>query len=168
VRRILLLTTLVVLAACTAADPPPAPATSPTYVLAPRPARPLETPLTGASATGDQVSVTVIAVRAHLASLIGTHAEWLPRGEYERLRVVLDNGTATYREFSTERLLLVTADGTAHRPDYDAMNIARQPKVATVPAQGRLEMDLWYDVPVGSRLIALRVADLGTDVPLPS
>jgi hypothetical protein len=168
VRRILLLATLVVLAACTAADPPPAPATSPTYVLAPRTARPLETPVTGASATGDQVSVTVIAVRAHLASLIGTHAEWLPRGEYERLRVVLDNGTATYRDFPTERLVLVTADGTAHRPDYDAMNIARQPKVATVPAQGRLEMDLWYDVPVGSRLTALRVADLGTDVPLPS
>jgi hypothetical protein len=169
VRRILLLATLAaVLPACTTADPPPAPAPSPTYVQPPRTARPLETPLAGASATGQQVSVTVLGLRAHLVSLIGTHAEWLPHGEYERLRVVLDNGTATYREFPTERLLLVTADGTAHRPDYDAMNIARQPKVATVPAQGRLEMDLWYDVPAGSRLTALRVADLGTDVPLPT
>jgi hypothetical protein len=141
---------------------------SPTYLEAPRTARPLETPLATASATALNVSVTVLGVRAKLVSLIGTHAEWLPRGEYERLRVALDNGSSTYREFNTERLLLVAADGTTYKPDYDAMNIARQPKVATVPAQGRLEMDLWYDLPKGATLKALRVEDLDADVPLPS
>jgi len=146
----------------------PSASASPTYLQAPRTARPFETPLAGASATGPQVTVTVLGLRAHLSSLIGTHAEWLPRGEYQRLRVVLDNGSATYREFTTSKLLLVTADGRTYPPDYDAMNIARQPKVATVPAQGRLEMDLWYDVPKGSTLRALRVLDLGADVPLPS
>ena len=146
----------------------PAPAASPTYLEAPRTARPFETPLATASATAQNVSVTVLGLRVRLTSLIGTHAEWLPKGEYERLRVALDNGSSTYREFPTERLLLVTGDGTAVKPDYDAMNIARQPKVATVPAQGRLEMDLWYDVPKGTTVRALRVQDLDTDVPLPS
>jgi hypothetical protein len=159
---------LLLAAACTD-DPAPVPAAaaSPTYQQAPRTARPFETPLATASATGPNVSVTVVGLRVHLLSLIGTHAEWLPKGEYERLRVALDNGSATYREFGTERLLLVTADGTTHEPDYDAMNIARQPEVATVPAQGRLEMDLWYDVPKGSQVTALRVQDLGKDVALP-
>ena len=146
----------------------PAPTASPTYLEAPRTARPFETPLATASATGQNVIVTVLGVRVHLTSLVGTHAEWLPKGEYERLRVALDNGSATFRDFPTERLLLVTADGRTYKPDYDAMNIARQPKVATVPAQGRLEMDLWYDVPPGSQVRALRVQDLDADVALPS
>lgn len=146
----------------------PAPTASPTYLEAPRTARPFETPLATASATGQNVIVTVLGVRVHLTSLIGTHAEWLPKGEYERLRVALDNGSSTFRDFPTERLLLVTADGRTSKPDYDAMTIARQPTVATVPAQGRLEMDLWYDVPTGSQVRALRVQDLGADVALPN
>lgn len=171
-RRLLLVLAAAALAAagCSSDGPEAAasPAAGPTYAEAPRTARPLETPLTTASATGQQVSVTVIGLRVHLASLVGTHAEWLPKGEYQRLRVALDNGSATYRDFATERLLLVAADGRTYKPDYDAMNIARQPKVATVPAQGRLEMDLWYDLPKGSTLRALRVQDLDSDVPLPS
>jgi hypothetical protein len=143
------------------------PTASPTYLLAPRTARPFETPLATASATGPQVTVSVVGLRVHLLSIIGTHAEWLPRGEYERVRVALDNGMSTFRSFSTERMLLVDANGTTYKPDYDAMNIARQPKIASVPAEGRLEMDLWYDLPPKSIVRALRVQDLDKDVALP-
>lgn len=145
-----------------------APATpSPTYQLAPRTARPFETPLPTASATGPQVTVSVIGLRVHLVSIIGTHAEWLPRGEYERVRVALDNGMSTFRTFNTEKMLLVDANGTTYKPDYDAMNIARQPKIATVPAEGRLEMDLWFDLPPKSIVRALRVGEIGKDIALP-
>lgn len=145
-----------------------APATaSPTYQLAPRTARPFETPLPTASATGQQVAVSVIGLRVHLLSIIGTHAEWLPRGEYERVRVALDNGMSTFRAFNTEKMLLVDANGTTYKPDYDAMNIARQPKIATVPAEGRLEMDLWFDLPPKSIVRALRVGEIGKDIALP-
>jgi hypothetical protein len=146
---------------------PPSPTASPTYLQAPRTARPFETPLATASATGPQVTVSVVGLRVHLLSIIGTHAEWLPHGEYERVRVALDNGKSTFRSFSVDRLLLVDANGTTYKPDYDAMNIARQPRTATVPAGGRLEMDLWYDLPVKSVVRALRVQDLGADVALP-
>jgi hypothetical protein len=145
----------------------PAATASPTYELAPRTARPFETPLPTASAAGPQVKVSVIGLRVHLLSIIGTHAEWLPRGEYERLRVALDNGMATFRAFDTEKMLLVDANGKTYKPDPDAMNIARQPKTATVPAQGRLEMDLWFDLPPKSVVRALRVDDLGKDIALP-
>jgi hypothetical protein len=145
----------------------PSPAASPTYRPAPRTARPFETPLATASATGPQVRVDVVGLRVHLLSIIGTHAEWLPKGEYERVRVALDNGMSTFRSFSTDRMLLVDATGKTYRPDYDAMDIARQPRVATVPAEGRLEMDLWYDLPARSVVRALRLQDLDKDVTLP-
>ena len=145
----------------------PSPTASPTYRLAPRTARPFETPLPTASATGQQVTVSVVGLRVHLLSIIGTHAEWLPKGEYERLRIALDNGMSTFRAFDTRKMLLVDANGKTYLPDYDAMNIARQPKVATVPAEGRLEMDLWFDLPVKSVVRALRVQDLDADIALP-
>ena len=145
----------------------PAATASPTYQLAPRTARPFETPLPTASATGPQVTVSAIGLRVHLLSIIGTHAEWLPRGEYERVRVALDNGMSTFRTFNTEKMLLVDANGKTYQPDYDAMNIARQPKIATVPAGGRLEMDLWFDLPPKSIVRALRVDELGKDIALP-
>jgi hypothetical protein len=145
----------------------PSATASPTYQLAPRTARPFETPLPTASATGPQVTVSVIGLRVHLLSIIGTHAEWLPKGEYERVRVALDNGMSTFRTFNTEKMLLVDANGKTYKPDYDAMNIARQPKIATVPAEGRLEMDLWFDLPPKSIVRALRVDELGKDIALP-
>jgi len=145
----------------------PSPTASPTYRLTPRTARPFETPLATASATGSQVTVSVVGLRVHLVSIIGTHAEWLPKGEYERVRVALDNGMSTFRAFDTAKMLLVDANGKAYPPDYDAMNIARQPKVATVPSEGRLEMDLWYDLPAKSVVRALRLLDLNKDIALP-
>jgi hypothetical protein len=145
----------------------PSPTASPTYLLAPRTARPFETPLPTASATGPQVTVSVVGLRVHLLSIIGTHAEWLPKGEYERLRIALDNGMSTFRAFDTRKMLLVDANGKTYLPDYDAMRIARQPTVATVPAEGRLEMDLWFDLPEKSIVRALRVQDLDKDIALP-
>jgi hypothetical protein len=145
----------------------PSPTASPTYRLAPRTARPFETPLPTASATGQQVTVSVVGLRVHLLSIIGTHAEWLPKGEYERLRIALDNGMSTFRAFDTRKMLLVDANGKTYLPDYDAMNIARQPAVATVPAEGRLEMDLWFDLPEKSIVRALRLEDLDKDITLP-
>ena len=145
----------------------PSATASPTYQLAPRTARPFETPLPTASATGPQVTVSVIGLRVHLLSIIGTHAEWLPKGEYERVRIALDNGMSTFRAFNTEKMLLVDANSKTYKPDYDAMNIARQPKIATVPAEGRLEMDLWFDLPPKSIVRALRIDELDKDVALP-
>src|SRR5699024_9301949 len=137
------------------------------YQLAPRTARPFETPLPTASATGPQVTVSVIGLRVHLVSIIGTHAEWLARGEYERVRVALDNGLSAFRTFNTEKLLLVDPTGTTHQPDYDAINIARQPKIAAVRAEGRLEMHLWFDLPPKRIVRALRVGDIGKDIAPP-
>lgn len=145
----------------------PAPTASPTYLQAPRTARPFETPLATASATGPQVTVSVVGFRTHMLSIIGTHAEWLPKGEYERVRIALDNGMSTFRAFSTDRMLLVDGSGKTYMPDYDAMDIARQPATATVPAEGRLEMDLWYDLPAKSVVRALRLQDLDKDIALP-
>ena len=171
VRRILAAAGLLAFAAGCSSDSgaaaAPTPGASPTYLPAPRTARPFETPLATASATGPQVTVAVVGFRTHMLSIIGTHAEWLPKGEYERVRIALDNGMSTFRTFSTDRMLLVDGNGRTYEPDYDAMDIARQPATATVPAEGRLEMDLWFYLPERSVVKALRLPDLNTDIALP-
>jgi hypothetical protein len=162
---------LTVLAGCTHASPsaPAAPSASPTYPLPPRAVRPFETPIAGATAVSDPISVAVIGMRAHATYLVGTHADFQPRGEFDRLRVVLQNDSRTFLSLTLADMLLVTADGTAHRPDLQAMVIKRQPETIDLGSQGRIEFDLWYDVPVGSKLRLLRLAGLDPvqEIPLP-
>ena len=146
---------------------PPSPAASPTYLLAPRTARPFETPLATASATGPQVTVSVIGLRVHLLSIIGTHAEWLPHG-----RVRAGPGRPGQREvdvpsFSVDRLLLVDANGTTYKPDYDAMNIARQPRSRPSPPGAGWRWTSGSTCRSKSIVRALRVQDLGKDIALP-
>ena len=158
------------LAGCTR---PPAPETAPTgaptYQLPPRTARPSETPLAGATTGDDSASVTVLGLRAHQTFLVGTHADVQARGEFARLRVAVENDSRTFLSFALADMLLVTADGTAHRPDVQAMAIKRQPETVDLGAQGRIEFDLWYDLPAGSRLRLLRLAGLDPEreIPLP-
>ncbi|HEY3033524.1 MAG TPA: DUF4352 domain-containing protein [Streptosporangiaceae bacterium] len=161
------------LAGCTAGSgpaPSPAPAASPTYPLPPRPVRLSETPVAGATAVSEQTSVAVIGVRAHMPLLAGTHADFQPRGEFDRLRVVVQNDSRTFLSLTPADMLLVTADGTAHRPDGQAMVIKRQPEAIELGSQGRVEFDLYYDVPTGSKLRLLRLAgfDPKLEIPLPA
>jgi hypothetical protein len=162
-----------VLPGCQHGSAPPSAAstTRPTYALPPRTVRPFETPLAGATAGTGPVSVAVIGLRPHAPYLVGTHAEFDPKGEFCRLRVAVQNDAPTFQTITLADMLLVTADGTAHRPDLQAMLIKRQPDEITLGAQGRVEFDLWYDVPVGSKLRALRARQPGLEalpeIPLP-
>jgi hypothetical protein len=151
---------LTVLTGCTRTVAPAAPSATPTYPLPPRTVRPFETPVAGASAVSDPVTVAVIGVRPHAAYLVGTHADFQPRGEFVRLRVAVQNDARTFLSLTLADMLLVTTDGTAHRPDLQAMVIKRQPETIDLGSQGRIEFDLWYDVPVGSTLRLLRLAGL--------
>jgi hypothetical protein len=159
------------LAGCSSAGTP-APATTPsasTYLFPSRTVRPSETPLATATVVSGPVSVAVIGLRAHLTYAVGTHADFTPRGEYDRLRVVVQNDDRTFLYLTLADIRLVTADGTVHRPDAQAMAIKRQPETVDIGSLDRAEFDLWYDVPTGSRLRALRLTgfDPVREIPLP-
>jgi len=146
-----------------------APSPSPTYPLAPRTVRPSETPLATATAVSGPTSVAVIGLRAHMTFAVGTHADFTPHGEFDRLRVVVQNDSRTFLFLTLADMQLVTADGTAHRPDVQAMAIKRQPDQIDLGSLDRTEFDLWYDVPAGSKLRLLRLTGLDPvqEIPLP-
>ena len=132
-------------------------APSPTYLGPPRTVRPSETPLATATVVGDPFTVSVIGLRAHQRFLVGTHADIAPRGEFVRLRVAVQNDSRTFASATLADMRLVTVDGTAHRPDSQAMAIKRQPETIDLGSLNRVEFDLWYDIPAGSRLRLLRL-----------
>jgi hypothetical protein len=168
------------LAGCAAAPAtPPAPAapTVPTYSLPPRPVRPSERPLALPPQTQGDTQFTLIGL-TQLDVIAGSHAEWQPKGRYVRIRLVVVNTGRSGTAFDTGRQQLVTADGTAHDVDPQAMLIKRQPGQFDLGANVRVEFDLYYDVPRDTRPTALRVHGRPTltdlknleflDIPLPS
>jgi hypothetical protein len=162
---------VVLLAGCSHGSPagPATPTPSPTYPLPPRPVRLSETPVAGASAVSGQVRVAVIGVQAHIPLLAGTHADFAPRGEFDRLRVAVQNDSRSFVFLTLANVVLVTADGAAHKPDWQTMVIKRQPESIDLGAQDGVQFDVYYDVPKGSKLKLLRLTDVDppAEIPLP-
>jgi hypothetical protein len=164
------------LAGCAAAPPAPAAPSTPTYALPPRPVRPSETPLALPPQTQGDTQFTLIGL-TWLDAILGSHAEWQPKGRYLRIRLVVVNTGRSGAAFDTGRQQLVTADGVAHDVDPQAMLIKRQPGQFDLGANVRVEFDLYYDLPRDARPTALRVhggptlTDMKnldfTDIPLP-
>lgn len=156
-------------ASCT----PAAPAEQ-TYPLEPRAIRAGEKPLR-IKGTDDGAEFQLIGLST-FPTLVGSHAEWSAEGKYVRIRLVVANSGRTTVLFDTNRQLLVLADGTTLKPDEPAMLTKRQPDKFQLGAGVRVEFDLYYDVPEGTRVTALRthggptLTDMrdkeGTDVPI--
>jgi hypothetical protein len=144
---------LTAVSACSGGDEGPA-----TYSLSPRPARTLETPLPEHPVRLGEIVYSVMAVRTNIASVVGSHADWLPKGQFVRLRMSLVNEGRDRHEFNPSRQLLVTADGRTYKTSYDAMEIDRQPSgVLSIARDERREFDLWFDIPKQAKVRALRV-----------
>jgi hypothetical protein len=166
---------VLITAGCAAAPPPPPAPSTPTYALPPRPVRPSETALALPPTSEGDTQFTLIGLTM-LDSILGSHAEWQPKGRYVRIRLVVVNTGRSGVDFDTGRQQLVTTDGAAHNVDPQAMLIKRQPGQFELGANVRVEFDLYYDVPREARPVALRVhggptlVDLrdteATDIPL--
>jgi hypothetical protein len=142
-------------AGCESAHPQTAPAPSPTYRLEPRPVRPGEIALDAhAVKDGDTVFIP-IGLTTGVDMIIGSHAEFAPKGQFVCVRVVVTNTGRSSVLFNPKRQLLVLADGTQLKPDDQAMLIKRQPAEFDLGAAVRLEFDLYYDAPKGARVVAL-------------
>jgi hypothetical protein len=142
--------------ACSSGHAAPAKSTPPTYDLPPRTARPGETaPHLPAVRSGD-IAFTVIGLRDRMVTVAGSHGDVAPKGQFVRIRLVVENTGRITGTFDTRKQLLVTSDGRTFKPDIDAMLIRRQPTSIDVGSGVRIEMDLWYDIPKEVRETALR------------
>ncbi|TCO53023.1 lipoprotein [Actinocrispum wychmicini] len=179
-RGLLLTVAAVALAGCSASGtpaPPPPPAT-PTYELPARPVRPDEKPVTIHGQDGD-TEYDLIGLTVDQPSLAGSHIEFNAQGAYTRIRLVIVNTGRSGTQFDTKKQLLVGADDKTYAPDEQAMLIKRQPwDPFLLGASDRLEFDLYYDIPKGTKAKALRafggatltdgLDEKSTDIPLPA
>jgi hypothetical protein len=170
--RLLAVVVLVLTAGCEAS----APSAPETYSLPPRPVRPDETALTLPPAKNGDTEFTLLALAAGLSSITGSHTEFAATGQFVRLRLVVTNTGTSSVLFDTKRQLLVDDRGAAHPPDEQAMLIKRQPGQFDLGHGVRVEFDLYWDIPRGTKLVALRafggptISDMknvnGTDIKL--
>ncbi|RJL24732.1 hypothetical protein [Bailinhaonella thermotolerans] len=146
------------LTACTGTPPAaaPSPAARPTYELPARPVRSDETPLKLPPVRDGETEFTLIGIASGITSISGSHAEFTPKGVYTRVRVSVANNGRSSVLFRTGRQELL-AGGRVVTPDYDAMNIRRQPESFTLGSDMRAEFDLWYLLPPGTRPTAMRL-----------
>ena len=165
---------LALTAGCQAAEPS-TPATT-TYELPPRPVRPDETALKVPPAKNGDTEFTLIGLAAGLPSITGSHTEFAAKGQYVRLRLVVTNTGTSSVLFDTQRQLLVDDKGATHPPEEQAMLIKRQPGQFDLGHSVRVEFDLYWDIPKGTKPVTLRafggptITDMknvnGTDIKL--
>ncbi|PXX61631.1 hypothetical protein DFR70_108189 [Nocardia tenerifensis] len=115
-----------------------------------------------------KLTVTPLSVESGIGYIIGTHAEWLPNGQYVRIRVAITNTDSTFHTTRPTDYQLDDAADRPHQTSVDAMEIKRQPNEPTIGAGNRLEMDLWYDIPTDTAPKVLRDTTCATTIPLPA
>lgn len=159
----------------------PTPPSTPTYQLPPRPVRHDERALAVGTVNQGRTRFTPIGLTS-LDEIVGSHAEWEPKGKFVRVRVVVENTDRSDVGFDPSHQQLVTSDGVVHSADPQAMLIERQPGAFELGSFVRIEFDLYYDVPVNATPHLLRVhggttlidatdngyADITLDRPAPS
>jgi uncharacterized protein DUF4352 len=172
------LVALILVAGCsTSTNTPPPPPATPTYELPPRNVRPDETPLKMQPVQDGETQYTLIGLTKDQPSLAGSHIEFNAQGTYSRIRLVIVNVGRNGTQFDPKKQALVGADGKAYPPDEQAMLIKRQPWDSfLLGANDRVEFDLYYDIPKGTKAKALKAfggptlthgENDSTDIPLP-
>jgi hypothetical protein len=93
----------------------------------------------------------VVGFTSRIPVITGTHAEWYPHGVYMRVRIVATDTGLDAAFLETRSQELIDSAGRRYHPDPDAMRIKRQPDEVDLGPSDRVELDLWYDVPIGTK-----------------
>ncbi|URN02669.1 DUF4352 domain-containing protein [Actinomadura madurae] len=133
-----------------AADPP-------TYKIPAETAREGESVPQGKTGRSADMRFTVIGFRTDMTDVMGTHAAMDAKGAFTHIRLLAVNTGRDIQVFDTWKQRLITADGRAHSPDVNATMIKRQPERLSVGASMRAEFDLWFDIPRGAKVKAVRL-----------
>ena len=74
----------------------------------------------------------VLSFQDAMPILFGSHAEWNAKGQYVRVRVLIESTDRTNQQFDAKQQLLVGSDGRTFHIDAFAQAIKRQPDVLPV------------------------------------
>jgi hypothetical protein len=121
------------------------------------PLRPSETPGPPETVESGAVSYRVVGWRCGLQAVQGDHADWLPDGQYCRVRLRMTSADRYVHVFRAEAQTLVTADGDLHPANLNAMQISDQPTRTEARPGAVLEFDVWFDIPRDATAVALQL-----------
>lgn len=144
------------LSGCSGEPAKPAATPSPTYVVPAETARPDEIIIKASPVVDGQMRFRVLGFRDGMPSMFGSHAEWNAKGQYVRVRVLIESTDRTNQKFDAKQQLLVASDGRTFHIDTFGQAIKRQPDELPVGSFVRMEFDLWYDVPKDAKITAIR------------
>jgi hypothetical protein len=123
-----------------------------TYALPTQTARPDEKAMHLRPVSDGDTSFTLLGLTTGMPELVGSHADVRPRGRFTRVRLLVVNDGRTTALLDNTRQRLLSADGHSFPPDQNAMQVKRQPEHIDLGAAVRLEFDLWFDVPAGTKV----------------
>ncbi|WP_433324838.1 DUF4352 domain-containing protein [Spirillospora sp. CA-294931] len=124
-----------------------------------RKVRSRESPLPHRETRVGEIDYWVMGVSPKFGDVVGNHGSILPKkGQFVRIRLAMENHGRDRHIFRGSWQLLITGDGQAYKPSFDATSVARAPTgPQTLARDERREIDLWYDVPKNVELRSLRV-----------
>jgi hypothetical protein len=117
-----------------------------------------EEALPGKTVKIGEVDYTAIGLQTDIFSVTGSHADVPAKGRYARVRLMMTNRGRDRHDLDLNKQLLVTRDGRTYTISFDAMQVARGPATPFTIARDEVRsFDLWYDIPVGAKVRALRI-----------
>lgn len=142
-RLVAVLTLGAVLIAGGCAGPDPSPA------LAPTP--------TPTSVKDGHLTFTLLALRCGLTAVAGSHSEGVPDGQFCSARLRVDNHDPEFHTYVARSQRLEGVVGRRGRADTFAMAVRRQSDEVKIGGHVLIEVELWFDVPLGATVTGLRV-----------
>jgi hypothetical protein len=101
--------------------------------------------------------VRLLGALADVPGVTGSHAEFIPKRPLCRVRVRVASGDARFHEFVPARQRAVLPDGSLIEQSADARHVKRQAGSYGLGARDVVEVDLWFEPPVGVRPTAIRL-----------
>lgn len=103
------------------------------------------------------LSFMLLALRCGLTAVAGRHSEGVPDGQFCSARLRVDNHDPEFHTYVAKSQRLEGLSGRRGRPDTFAMAVRRQSDEVKIGGHVLIEVELWFDVPLGATVTGLRV-----------
>src|SRR4051794_1884788 len=103
------------------------------------------------------LKVRLLGALADVPGVTGSHAEFIPKRPLCRVRVRVSSGDARFHVFVPGQQRAVLPDGSLIEQSPDARHVKRQADSYGLGARDVVELDLWFEPPVGVKPVAIRL-----------
>lgn len=103
------------------------------------------------------LSFTLLALRYGITAVAGGHSDAPPDGQFCSARLRVDNPDPEFHTYVAGSQRLEGVSGRRGRPDTFAMAVRRQSDEVRIGGHDLIEVELWFDVPLGATVAGLRV-----------